>query len=138
MNLADKDNSIDHNETLKWHCVKHKNDEGCENNCYFQKILSLFGKKNTLPLIRLLLKNKVLRFNEILNQIGGSPKTLTERLRELEFHGLIKREVFNEIPIKVEYSLTAPGKDLDTLFDGITIWIEKWFLHDRQKKEINP
>ena len=69
----------------------------------------------------LLLKNK-LRFNEIEEKLGGSPKTITSRLRELEDLGLIHREVFNEIPIRVEYSLTQQSKGLEDIFERIAIW----------------
>ncbi len=67
-----------------------------------------------------------LRFNELLEKVGGSPKTLTSRLRDLEQFGLVKRVVFNEVPIRVEYSLTTPGKDLEDLFERMAIWIRKW------------
>ncbi|MBD3228809.1 MAG: winged helix-turn-helix transcriptional regulator [Candidatus Lokiarchaeota archaeon] len=94
--------------------------------CYLKEVLNLFGKKYTLKIIRLLLLNNTLRFNEILNEIGGSPKTITKRLRVLEDRGLIARKQFNEIPIRVEYSLTEAGKDLEEIFERISLWIKKW------------
>jgi DNA-binding HxlR family transcriptional regulator len=69
-----------------------------------------------------LLLNKKLRFNEILDKIGGSPKTITARLRALEKHGLINRTVFNEIPIRVEYELTTQGKALEDIFERFSKW----------------
>ncbi|UYP46897.1 hypothetical protein NEF87_003182 [Candidatus Lokiarchaeum ossiferum] len=111
---------------LEWHCISSKNNPACQNNCFTKNILSLFGKKHTLQIIRLLLDNKQLRFNEILNQIGGSPKTITERLRDLEKRKLIIREVFNEIPMRVQYSLTDAGKDLEDIFERISLWAKRW------------
>ena len=114
------------NASLEWHCVSDINNPNCLNNCFTRNILALFGKKHTLPIIRLLLDNNQLRFNEILKQIGGSPKTITERLRDLEKHRIILREVFNEIPMRVQYSLTDAGRDLEDIFERISIWAKKW------------
>lgn len=116
-------------EKLRWHCIKHQRTEMCQKECFFREVLSLFGKKNTLQIIRILLINKKMRFNELNSIIGGSPKTLTTRLRELEDKGLICREVYNEIPMRVEYSLTEAGLDLDPLFEKITDWIRKWMIN---------
>ena len=113
-------------DSLEWHCVSDNNNPSCQNNCFTRNILSFFGKKHTLQIIRLLLDNIQLRFNEILNQIGGSPKTITERLRDLEKRKLIIREVFNEIPMRVQYSLTDAGRDLEDIFERISLWALKW------------
>jgi len=68
-----------------------------------------------------LVHNK-LRFNEILGFLKGSPKTITSRLRNLEGSGLIKRRVFNEIPMRVEYSLTEKGTSLEDVFERFARW----------------
>jgi DNA-binding HxlR family transcriptional regulator len=120
--------------SLRWHCVQHKNFRNCKDECYFQTILTLFGKKHTLSIIRLLLIHDKLRFNEILNNIGASPKTITERLKDLKNHGLIKREVFNEIPIRVEYSLTKYGKSLEDIFERISIWVKNLMIEINAQK----
>jgi DNA-binding HxlR family transcriptional regulator len=75
-----------------------------------------------MPIIRLLLIHEKLRFNEILESIGGSPKTITSRLRALEDHGLVTRTVFKEIPIRVEYALTDRGKALEDIFQRVSEW----------------
>ena len=121
--------------SLRWHCVRHKNTGNCVGDCYVQNILALFGKKHTLSIIRLLLLHEKLRFNEILKEIGGSPKTITERLKELRAYGLMNRESFNEIPIRVEYSLTKQGKELDEIFERISIWTRN-FMRETQKANL--
>ncbi len=121
IDLLGKDKSSS-DASIKWHCVSNKNSEKCQQNCFTREILALFGKKHTLQIIRLLLDNSQMRFNEILKEIGGSPKTITERLRKLEKHKVILRELFNEIPIRVEYSLTDAGRDLEGIFEHISIW----------------
>jgi len=72
-----------------------------------------------------------------LEKVGGSPKTLTSRLRELQEYGLLHRELFNEVPIRVEYSLTLPGKDLEDLFERISLWLRKW-KEQLKPKSIDP
>ena len=54
------------------------------------------------------------QFNRFLENIEGiTPKVLTERLRELEKLGIIKRRIVSEYPIKVEYELTELGKGFE-------------------------
>jgi DNA-binding HxlR family transcriptional regulator len=110
------------NKPFEWHCLKHDNIKNCIDECRVQKVLNLFGKKYLMPIIRVLLIRKTLRFNEILEHIGGSPKTITARLRALEKHGLVNRTVFKEIPIRVEYSLTEKGKALEDIFERFSKW----------------
>jgi DNA-binding HxlR family transcriptional regulator len=54
-----------------------------------------------------------------------SPKTLSDRLKELEKAGLIKREVFAEIPPRVEYSLTQEGIEFRNLMIPLMEWAAK-------------
>ena len=64
-------------------------------------------------MVALIGNHKKLRYNEILKQLGGiSPKSLADRLKELEQEGLIERRAFAEIPPRVEYLLTKDGEAL--------------------------
>ncbi|MGV9172538.1 MAG: winged helix-turn-helix transcriptional regulator [Promethearchaeia archaeon] len=63
--------------------------------------------------------NNSLRFNEILEKMKGSPKTITARLRKLERYEIVNR---NEIPPRVEYSLTEKGKELEDIFERMARW----------------
>lgn len=121
-------------EPLSWHCLQHTDTHNCSNECYFQIALTLFGKKHTMSIIRLLLMNDKLRFNEILKKLSASPKTITERLKELKKYGLIDRKVFNEIPIRVEYSLTKHGRSLEDIFERISIWSKNIISESRTQK----
>ena len=72
-----------------------------------------------------------LRFNELLNNINNiSPKTLSDRLKELNKAGLIKREVFPEIPPKVEYSLTQDGVEVRDAMIPLMEWAYKKSLQN--------
>lgn len=67
-----------------------------------------------------------LRFNELLKNLNGiSPKTLSDRLKELNEAGLIKREYFAEIPPKVEYSLTQDGVEVRDAMMPLMEWAHK-------------
>lgn len=113
---------------LQWHCVEQHSTEKCSKECLLQSVLEMFSKKHTLTIIRLLLTNERLRFNELEKEIGGSPKTLSQRLKELEKKQLIHRQVFNEIPVRVEYSLTKAGQDLEAVFATISHWVSLWLV----------
>ncbi|MTD12595.1 transcriptional regulator [Nakamurella sp. YIM 132087] len=63
------------------------------------------------------------RHGELVDLIGGiSRKVLTQTLRRLEDHGLVRREVFAEAPPRVEYSLTALGQTLKDPIVALTSW----------------
>jgi len=88
-------------------------EEGEVCLCPLEGIIHTISKKWSLQIVAVIGNHKKLRYNEILAKLGGiSPKSLTDRLRELEQEGLIKREAFAEIPPRVEYSLTKDGEAL--------------------------
>ena len=100
--------------------------EFCTEECPYRKILSIFGKRYTLSILRVLFHHGIARFNKIANEVSGSPKTITDRLVELCEAGIVKREAFAEIPPRVEYSLTEKGLDLKPVMDQIRAWGMKW------------
>ncbi|EOP52839.1 MarR family transcriptional regulator [Bacillus cereus VDM053] len=55
---------------------------------------------------------------------GITQKMLTQQLRELEEDGVIERKVYNQVPPKVEYSLTDYGHSLDSILDSLCTWGE--------------
>ena len=89
-------------------------------------MLSIISKKYTLDVLRVIMQNDVARFNTIVKEIGGSPKTITDRLKELCKEGILKRKSYPEIPPHVEYSLTKKGKDLEPVMEKIMEWSNKW------------
>ncbi|MFD2246349.1 winged helix-turn-helix transcriptional regulator [Pontibacter ruber] len=69
------------------------------------------------------LKNKTLRFGELKKQIPDiTEKMLSLQLKALEEDGLVKREVYPEVPLRVEYSLTEFGESLVPVLDAIAKW----------------
>jgi DNA-binding HxlR family transcriptional regulator len=69
------------------------------------------------------LRNRTMRFGELRKQIPDiTEKMLSLQLKSLEESGLVKREVFAEVPLRVEYSLTAFGKTLVPALEAIAKW----------------
>lgn len=81
------------------------------------------GGKWKLPIINVIRKHGTLRFGKIHQMVEGvSRKVLTDQLKSLESDGLLIRKQFEEIPPRVEYSLTKKSNGLDEVF----LAIEKW------------
>jgi len=96
--------------------------------CIPLAVFQMLSKKWTLLILSVLIPPRKLRYSELASKLEGiSPKTLTERLRELEKEGIIKREVFPEIPPRVEYYLTQKGCELAKSFTHVLNWAEKYY-----------
>ena len=84
-------------------------------SCPIEITFKIIGKRWTVLIIREILKGNT-QFNRFLEDIEGiSPKVLTERLRELERLGMIRRRIVSEYPIRVEYTLTDMGKGFESV-----------------------
>ena len=84
-----------------------------------QKVLS--GKYSLIIIFHL--KDGPVRFNELLRKFDGlTHSSLTKQLRQLEKFQLIHREVYNQVPPKVEYSLTDLGEKLYPTINELTEW----------------
>lgn len=91
--------------------------------CPVVTTVRLIGNKWKLLILRNLVYNERQRFTDFLKTVPEiSKKVLTDNLRALEGDGLIEREVFAEVPPRVEYSLTGLGKSLKPLFDAMSDW----------------
>src|SRR6187455_1629242 len=84
--------------------------------------LDILSGKWKLPIILALqFGNK--RFSELAKQVNGiTDKMLSKELRELEMNELVKRTVYDTVPVIVEYSMTPYGKTLETLIDALHEW----------------
>ncbi len=76
------------------------------------------------PLIIYELKEGTLRFSQILERVQPkiTQRMLTKQLRQLEEDGIITRKVYQQVPPKVEYSLTETGKSLMPILDQLCEW----------------
>jgi DNA-binding HxlR family transcriptional regulator len=74
-------------------------------------------------LILFWLRDEVTRFGELRRKIRDiSERMLTQQLRELEEHGIVRRKVYPVVPPKVEYSLTTYGRTLRPITDLMCEW----------------
>ncbi|AND83564.1 transcriptional regulator [Clostridium tyrobutyricum] len=99
---------------------------GVEYNCSMELTLDIIGGK-WKSLIIWHLAEKTMRFNELKRSMPHiTQKMLTQQLRSLEKDGLINRVVYNQVPPKVEYSLTSYGKDLLPILSVLCSWGVKY------------
>ncbi|MFZ0557153.1 MAG: helix-turn-helix domain-containing protein [Nitrososphaeraceae archaeon] len=81
--------------------------------CPIETTFRIIGKRWTVLIIREILRGHT-QFNRFMENIEGiSPKVLTERLRELERLGIVRRRIVSEYPVKIEYSLSDLGKGFE-------------------------
>ena len=91
--------------------------------CPVATTVQLIGNKWKLLIIRNLVFNGRQRFTDFIKPIPAiSKKVLTDNLRALEDDGIIEREVFAEVPPRVEYSLSPLGKSLKPILDAMVDW----------------
>jgi DNA-binding HxlR family transcriptional regulator len=101
--------------------------------CPVAATINIIGGKWKV-LILYLISYEIKRFGEIHRMIEGiSKKILTEQLRELENDNIIHREVFAEVPPRVEYSMTEKGLTLRPIIFSMRDWGLKYALNERSK-----
>jgi DNA-binding HxlR family transcriptional regulator len=84
--------------------------------------LDILSGKWKLPII-IALSFGHRRFSQLAKQIPGiTDKMLSKELRELEMNELVKRTVYDALPVVVEYSMTPYGKTLEKLLDELQAW----------------
>ena len=92
--------------------------------CPVEVTLLLLSNKWTILILRDLFTGTK-RFGELKKSLNGvSQRVLTANLRSLEEKGIIEREVFPEVPPRVEYTLTDLGKTLDPIIKSMHDWGE--------------
>ncbi len=94
--------------------------------CPVETTLMLIGDKWKVLILRDLLSGTK-RFGELKKSVGNvSQKVLTAQLRAMEENGLVHREVYAEVPPRVEYSLTELGHSLKPILDSMWTWGESY------------
>lgn len=94
--------------------------------CPAEQALDLVSSKWTARIVFRLHQTGVLRFRELQRAIGAiTQKELTKQLRRLERFGVVDREVFAEVPPRVEYRLTKLGATLVEPLTALSSWAEK-------------
>ena len=84
--------------------------------------LDVLSGKWKIPIIVALMQGNY-RFRELHRQVSGiTTRMLSKELKELELHGLVKRTVYDTLPVSVEYELTPHGQSLKQVMDALFKW----------------
>ena len=98
--------------------------------CPVAKTLELIGDRWTLLVVRDLLMGKT-KFAELLESLPGlAPNILSDRLKHLEASGIIEQKQYNDHPPRVEYKLTASGRELGLVVGALFTWGSKHLYGD--------
>ena len=113
-----------------------------ENNavCPLKYAQNLVGGKWKLPIICILEREGSVRYNSLKRKLSGiTNMMLSQSLKELEENGIVHREQYNEIPPRVEYSLTKEGRSILEPLDSLSEWgkthMEKMQTHSPYCRE---
>ena len=107
--------------------------------CPVRNVVARFGNKWALLVILVLSENEPIRYNGLGRKIPDiSSRVLSNTLRTLEADGLVLRTVYQEVPPRVEYSLTDTGRSLVPIILQLTEWAQKnmkTIIEHRNQKE---
>jgi DNA-binding HxlR family transcriptional regulator len=93
---------------------------------HFQRAAGLLGKRWSTLIVSAMLDGKT-RFSDIRDAVAPISDTLlSERLKQLEADGIIRREVTPTTPVLIEYHLTDEGRDLEGVIEELRRWAERW------------
>ena len=114
------DNKFNNEKTIA-HCVP------------MGRLQSVIGGKWKILILWYVSFYKVQRFGELMRRLDGiTQSTLTKQLRELESDGFLHREIYREIPPKVEYTLTEFGESFIPVLQTMMAWSETYLCPDWQ------
>lgn len=89
--------------------------------------MAIIGNKWTALILRDL-SGGPKRFSELEKSVGSiNPRTLSQRLDDLEQHGIITKQSFAEVPPRIEYALTCKGEDLVPVLRQMAAWGDKYY-----------
>lgn len=93
---------------------------------HFHHAIELIGKRWTGAIV-CVLTERPMRYGELVRAVPGlSDRLLSQRLRELEEEGLVEREVEAGTPVRVVYSLTDAGRELEPALRELKSWARRW------------
>jgi DNA-binding HxlR family transcriptional regulator len=94
----------------------------------YHEAIELIGKRWTGAIVQVLMESGPLRFSEIGSSVPSlSDRLLSERMKELESRGVVRRTVKDGAPVSVVYALTPMGQDLECALLEIKAWAHRWF-----------
>ena len=109
--------------------------------CPVRNVIARFGNKWGLLVILVISENEPIRYNELGRKIPDiSSRLLSNTLKTLEADGLVVRTLYQEVPPRVEYSLTDTGRSLVPIILELTRWAQenmKTIIEHRKNTEAN-
>lgn len=109
--------------------VPHIDETPKELHLTVSELLDLVSNSYSMAIFyQLFCEQRPLRFNELEDATGASPKVLSQRLKEFVESGLVARQSYDEIPPRVEYEPTAKAKALDPAFQFLYAWATQFDL----------
>ncbi len=101
-----------------------------------ERLERIVHSKWSMFILYLLSHNQTLRFSELRRSCRGiTEATLTKELRRLEIYGMVHREIYREIPPRVEYSLTELGESFVPILRALGEWAKKYQRYPLPGKE---
>jgi DNA-binding HxlR family transcriptional regulator len=92
----------------------------------YHEAVELVGRRWTGAILRVLMDGS-LRFSEIAQAVPElSDRLLSERMKELEARGMVERKVISGPPLRVEYSLSQMGRELEPALSELQHWATRW------------
>jgi DNA-binding HxlR family transcriptional regulator len=102
---------------------------------YYHEAVELIGRRWTGAIVAVLMDGGPMRFSEISQAVPElSDRLLSERMKELEARGVVRREVEAGPPIKVLYELTDMGSSLAPALQELKTWARRWLRADAQRR----
>ena len=107
-----------------------KKEQLCENiagqGCGLKKVIDIVGGKWKIMILCIIDRDETVRYGELKRSVFGITNTmLAQSLKELESDGLVLRKQYDEMPVRVEYSLSKKAKSLIPILLELKKWGEK-------------
>jgi len=100
----------------------------------FEKAMGLISTR-WVGLILFELLNGTKRFSEMEADLPISGRLLSDRLKLLEKEGIVERKIYSEFPVRIEYSLSEKGKDLEPVIKEIQSWADCHITNEELKEK---
>jgi DNA-binding HxlR family transcriptional regulator len=102
----------------------------------YHEAVELVGRRWTGAILRVLMDGS-LRFSEIAQSVPElSDRLLSERMKELERRGMVERRVISGPPLRVEYSLSKMGRELEPALSELERWANRWLGERRTSARV--
>ncbi len=103
------------------------NETYLNERCVLNKLLTLIASRWTSEIL-LLIQHETNRFSELKDALEGiTDNVLSDRLNTLVEAGLLQKEIYKEVPLRVEYELTSTGKELMVHLHNLCDWAKVHF-----------